>query len=374
MSQPPSPASSGPSTCVLQLTWTNGDARLDQPAGDQAALAEPVRPVGLADPGRLATRRRGPPGSGARRSACAPARNAAPAARAGAGRDRRRPWRRASRSRSQRRPEPRGVDALGECDVGQLQARRPARSRAGTGRSVLPERPAPLADGPLQPLMQRVAQDDVRRQRTRPRAGAAGPTIAPVLGRMASVFAAPPSPTAPAMLPVRAIVPAIPWSFDSWCIGPQQGELVGAAGQARAAARRRACPGPPWRSARTARGTRPGRRASCRTCRGGSARPRARARSPPAPAAPASPANAPGGQHLSPIAADPAAPAAPGTARTIRPRAPPPTATKNQPSPVPSRDATPDPGHDPGLPPTVATTTSTAAPIGSGVPDGVNDA
>ena len=39
----------------------------------------------------------------------------------------------------------------------------------------------------------------------------------PVLGRIALPFSAPPRPTAPAMLPVRAMVPATPWSFDSWC-------------------------------------------------------------------------------------------------------------------------------------------------------------
>ena len=58
------------------------------------------------------------------------------------------------------------------------------------------------------------------------------PTIAPVLGRSALVFSGPPSPTAPAMLPVRAIVPATPWSFDSWCKARKQREPVGAAGQA----------------------------------------------------------------------------------------------------------------------------------------------
>ncbi len=53
-----------------------------------------------------------------------------------------------------------------------------------------------------------------------------------------------------------------------------------------AGARRRGRPARSWRSARTGLGTRAGRRASGRRCRGGSVRPRARARSPPSPIRP----------------------------------------------------------------------------------------
>ena len=52
------------------------------------------------------------------------------------------------------------------------------------------------------------------------------PTIAPVLGRRALVFSGPPRPTAPGCYPVKAIVPATPWSFDSWCIARKSANLL----------------------------------------------------------------------------------------------------------------------------------------------------
>ena len=125
----------GPLDVRAPVDLDERDARLDQPAGDQAALAEAVRPVRLADPGRLALDVERGQALAARRSGCAPGRSAAPAAPAA-----RRPialpgWPLESCEQVPARPEPRGADALGERRRRAASGRRPARSRAGTGRT-----------------------------------------------------------------------------------------------------------------------------------------------------------------------------------------------------------------------------------------------
>ena len=142
------------------------------------------------------------------------------------------------------RPEPRGRDAFGQRRRRAASGRRPARSRAGTGRTADPSVPPPSPTTRFSPWWSGLPRIDVRRQRRpgRPapqpaddRAGAGPERVGPAPCRRAR--------PRPAMLPVRAIVPAMPWSFDSWCMARSRANRSARAGQARAAARRPACPG-----------------------------------------------------------------------------------------------------------------------------------
>ena len=276
MSQPPSPASSGPSTCVLQLTCTNG-----MPAStSRRAIRQhwPNRCGPYASRTRAGSRvdvERGQ-ALAARRSACAPARNAA-SCRAGPAIDR--AERRSRRGRGAGPSAPRAgrrVTPSGRVDVGQLQA--DARLVVEPERvERAAERAAPLADGPLQPLVERVAEDRRRAAASPASPPCSRPTIAP--------GARPQAPRCSAGRPARPPRRCSRSGRSSRRrrgrstrgASPAGGRTGRRAGPGRAAARRPGCPGPPSRSARTARDTRPGRRASCRTCRGGWARPRARA-------------------------------------------------------------------------------------------------
>ena len=175
--------------------------------------------------------------------------------------------------------EPRGAHLLGQGDARQLQP--DARLVVDPERVVgAPERAAPLADHALQPLVERIAQDQVRRQ-------VAGlPLVEPADDRPGARLHARWPASARRGPPRRRCCPSARSSRrrrgrSTRGAGPGPGRTCRRGARGGAAARRPACPGRSWRSTRTARDTPAAPRASCRRCRGGSARPRARGRSPP---------------------------------------------------------------------------------------------